>query len=115
MRRWLMALAFVFGGCGGDDQGAVPMVTSCMPRPDDSTGYLESICEYIIDQVGTYEIDPNTIEVREIVPGDQNELAVPPYDTVEYDWVYLDCCYTGDVAVIERASGVVVDFHLGDV
>lgn len=94
-------------GCGSD-----PIV--CRDRPDDTTGYLKPICEHLRSEYGTYRIDPNELEIASIKPGDESLDAFAPYDNADYDWVRLSCCYTGDVAVIHRATVEVVTMRFGD-
>ena len=85
----------------------------CVDRPEDMTGYLQPICRYLADTYGHYDVDPNTLTIRYVMPGDQFSSAQPPTNTAEYDYVFLSCCYTGDVSIVRRATHEVVDFWFG--
>jgi hypothetical protein len=102
MRVACVALVIVAASCGGDgDDGGPPF--RCVARPDDTSGYLQPICQYIVDELGEYEIDPNTLEIESITPND------------ETDQVRLSCCFTGDIATMDRATKTVLGFSLGDI
>jgi hypothetical protein len=80
--------------------------TRCEPRPDDPTGYLLPICEYIL---------ANAIDVS---PADPNRYAIKRLEERVEDgrpvvWVFLDCCYLGDIAIIDKQSGTVQSFRPG--
>lgn len=88
----------------------------CVERPDDPTGYLQPICEYIAANMDSYPMDPNQLEIEGITPGDeQTRFNVPEYSSAQFDFVALSCCYTGDWAVIDVTTKQVVAFFLGDV
>jgi hypothetical protein len=79
---------------------------NCLERPDDATGYLESICRYVVD---------NEINVT---PGNPAEYNILRVEQGEYEGqpalvVWLDCCYMGDRAFIDEESGEVIGFSLG--
>lgn len=78
----------------------------CDPRPDDATGYLVPICQYIL---------ANAIDVS---PADPNHYAIKRLEErVEAGrvvvWVFLDCCYLGDIAIVDKESGAVRSFRPG--
>ena len=84
----------------------------CQDRADDATGYLQPICEYIQANLPSYESDPSKLTILALTPGDEVP-GTGPYNTSDYDWVRLSCCYTGDTAVIRKADRTVVAFNLG--
>jgi hypothetical protein len=87
----------------------------CVARPDDPTGYLEPICQYIATLFESYWVDPNTFTIEKIIPGNvQRVFGLPQYSTREYDFVLLSCCHTGDWAVVHVDSKTVVYFSPGD-
>jgi hypothetical protein len=86
----------------------------CVPRPDDSTGYLQPICLFLQERYRLYDVNPNTLTIESIVPGNEWELTESPFANEAYDFVELSCCYTGDWAVIDRDRVVVSDFIFGD-
>ena len=82
---------------------------SCLPRDDDPTGYLVKICEYLLAHRDTIRVlvDPNSYHIDSIerrTEAGRNVL-----------WVRLDCCFTGDIAIIDPATDEVIGFSVGDV
>lgn len=88
--------------------------TECEPRPDDETGYLEPICAYIVDTFDSYPEDPNDLEIEQVVSGSEDPRGDGQYATTQYDHVFLSCCFTGDIAVMDTSTNQVVYFELGD-
>jgi hypothetical protein len=89
------------GGAGG--------AASCLPRDDDPTGYLVKICQYLLAHRDTIHVatDPNSYHIESIerrTEAGRNVL-----------WVRLDCCFTGDIAIIDTATDEVIGFSVGDV
>jgi hypothetical protein len=110
MRVWLAPLLIVaIASCGSDDGDSdhkpvdLAPPFACADRPDDTTGYLQPICQYIVDELGEYVIDPNMLEIETITA------------MGEHDEVRLSCCYTGDIATMDRATRTVISFSLGDI
>jgi hypothetical protein len=103
---FLTAVAACFDYDGGED-GPRPIDLGppfqCVDRPDDTSGYLQPICQHIVDSLGEYEIDPNTLQIESITPVDATT-----------DQVQLSCCFSGDVAVMDRATKTVQSFSPGD-
>jgi len=92
----------------------------CIQRPDDPTGYLQPICQFMVEKLSCYELDPNKIEIVEIVPGSEEQRGGPggpisQYTTDDFDFVLLNCCYSGDRAIMHVASKTCVQFILGPV
>ena len=79
---------------------------TCPPRPEDDTGHLEAICEYILE---------NSIDVSPGKPQSYNIVRIEEGKLGERDIivVYLDCCYIGDIARIDKQTGEVLSFQLG--
>lgn len=118
MKPITLALASLvaLGSCSDDADSRIELgpTFDCHGRPEDVTGYLQPICRYVADVLGRYEIDPNTLAIELVTPGDQVPGAMPPTNTAEFDHVRLSCCFTGDHAVMRRATHEVVAFMLGD-
>jgi hypothetical protein len=111
---FLFVLCALYSSC--DSKKSVELRDiECEPRPDDSTGYLEPICNYLVDTFGTYDVDPNTLDIERVESGADYGSAQDPYNTAQYDYVFLDCCYTGDGAVIDTNTLEVVEFWIGAV
>src|SRR5215510_14309788 len=71
---------------------------TCEPRQDDPDGYLFKICTYIQEkQLDVSPADPTRYHIKRIEKREEEGRAVL--------WVFLDCCYLGDIAVIDPASG----------
>ena len=80
---------------------------SCQAHSDDPLGYLLSICRYILaNNVNTSPADPSKLNILEI----REEFQ----DGREVFIILLDCCGMGDRAVLDTASGEVLEYHLGD-
>jgi hypothetical protein len=79
---------------------------ACKPRQDDPQGYLFKICSYIQEkQINVSPADPTRYEIKRIEERVENGRPVV--------WVFLNCCYLGDIAVIDKASGDVIQFRVG--
>jgi len=94
---------------GGVASGGAGGAGSCLPRDDDPTGYLVKICEYLLAHRDTIRVlvDPNSYHIDSIerrTEAGRNVL-----------WVRLDCCFTGDIAIIDPATDEVIGFSVGDV
>jgi hypothetical protein len=83
-----------------------PWPDRCDPRPDDPTGYLQPICQHILaNNIDVSPANPNGYRIKRVearVEGGR-----------EVFWVFLDCCYLGDIAVIDKESGAVLSFRPG--
>jgi len=95
-------------GAGGAGAAGAPPV-ECLPRDDDPTGYLVLICEYLVAHADTIytAVDPNSYNIERIEPRTEDGRDVL--------YVWLDCCFMGDYAVIDAATGEVIAFSPGDV
>jgi hypothetical protein len=83
-----------------------PTADACPPRPDDSTGYLVTICRYIQEKgLNVDPANPAEYQIKRIEEGTENGRAVV--------WVFLNCCYLGDIAIIDKDTGQVIDFRVG--
>lgn len=102
--------------CSSDTDGSVKLESNfgCMERTDDPTGYLQPICLYLVANYDVYNVDPNTLSIEAVVSGEEWQGSASAFATSDYDFVELSCCYTGDLAVVEKAHREVVDFILGD-
>ncbi len=85
---------------------AWPAPRSCQPRTDDPQGYLYKICRYVQEK----NLD--------VLPGDSTRYGIKRLEERTENgrpviWVFLDCCYMGDIAIIDPATGEVIDFRLG--
>lgn len=79
---------------------------SCAPRDDDPEGYLFKICNYIkAHDIDVSPANPAKYSIIKIEEGQHQEQEVLI--------IYLDCCYMGDRAFVDKKSGEVVDFSLG--
>ena len=80
--------------------------STCEPRQDDPEGYLFKICVYIQEkQIDVSPADPTGYHIKRIEEVEENGRPVL--------WVFLDCCYLGDIAVIDKATGEVISFQAG--
>ncbi len=106
-----------WGGHGGADASAggasagtagAPSV-ECRPRDDDPTGYLVLICQYLLAHADTIHTaaDPDSYNIVNIEPRTEGGRDVL--------YVWLDCCFMGDYAIIDVETGEVVAFSPGDV
>ena len=87
----------------------------CAARNDDQSGYLQEICRYLAENMDSYQVDPNTLTITEVISGELWEASTSDYANSEHDFVGLSCCYTGDWAAVNKSSQEVVEFILGDV
>jgi hypothetical protein len=80
--------------------------STCEPRQDDPEGYLLKICVYIQEkQINVSPADPTRYQIKRIEEREENGRPVL--------WVFLNCCYLGDIAVIDKATGEVINFEVG--
>lgn len=78
----------------------------CDPRPDDPTGYLVAICRHILaNAIDVAPADPNRYQIKRLEERVEEGRAVV--------WVFLDCCYLGDIAVVDKETGAVRSFRPG--
>jgi len=83
-----------------------PAPRLCQPRTDDPQGYLFKICTYLqTNKIDVSPADPTAYQIKRIEERTEGDQAVV--------WVFLNCCYLGDIAVIDKASGEVIDFRVG--
>jgi hypothetical protein len=79
---------------------------NCKSRDDDPQGYLLKICNYIkAKQLNVSPADPNNYHIKRVEERQQNNRTVL--------WIFLDCCFMGDIAVIDKASGEIIEFRVG--
>jgi hypothetical protein len=82
-----------------------PTIT-CSPQPDDRDGYLLKLCTYIqARHIDTRPADPTQYHIKRIEDREDNGRPVV--------WIFLNCCGLGDIAVIDKTSGEVIDFRHG--
>ncbi len=110
-----VASALLLSGCGSEDGVQLDDAFVCEDRPDDNTGYLKPICEYLVINYQSYSIDPNELQITRIEPGSKASYPVQGYNTDAYDYVYLSCCYTGDLAIMSVETKTVLRFIVGDI
>ena len=79
---------------------------SCPPPTADPNGYLTTICQYIRDN--DIDVSPGNPAQYEIVRTQPSER-----DCRSVVLVFLNCCYLGDVAVLDAETGEAIDFRLG--
>ena len=78
----------------------------CQPRDDDPQGYLFKICTHLqANEIDVTPGDPTRYRIKHMEERTENNRTVV--------WVFLDCCYMGDIAIIDKASGEVIDFRVG--
>jgi hypothetical protein len=78
----------------------------CRPRSDDPQGYLFKICTYIqANKIDVSPASPTSYSIKHIEERTEGDREVI--------WVYLSCCYLGDMAIIDKVSGEMIDFRLG--
>jgi hypothetical protein len=84
---------------------APPATTDCaaVPKnPKDPGGYLEKICRYLVKTK------------LNVAPGVPNAYRIDRIDASgDTIRVYLNCCYMGDVATIDKKTGEVTGFEPG--
>jgi hypothetical protein len=79
---------------------------TCTPRDDDPDGYLFRICLYVQkNQIDVSPGNPTSYHIKRVEERIENDRPVL--------WVFLDCCYLGDIAVIDKESGEVIRFEVG--
>ena len=108
-------MSLLLAGCGNEDGVQLDDAFACEDRPDDKTGYLKPICEYLAINYQSYSIDPNGLQIKRIESGSGASSPVEGYNTDAYDYVYLSCCHTGDLAIMSVETKTVLRFILGDV
>jgi hypothetical protein len=115
LRAWVVAFCAVIAAtaCGSDDEADTcdpEPIAECPNRPDDASGYAELVCQYAVKNGYDY---PN-VGALKIVRVERGSVASPSseYGTERYDWAHLDCCFGGDIAVIDRAECKVVAIYL---
>ena len=116
MRCFVIVLFALMVGCGsGSERVTLDSGFECVERPDDETGFLQPICEYLVTEFDEYDADPNTLEVVQIIAGEDWTRTGSRFADADHVFVGLSCCFTGDWAVVEESSGRVVEFILGGV
>jgi hypothetical protein len=84
----------------------LPTADACPPRTDDPSGYLTSICRHIQEQqINVSPADPAQYQIKSTEERTENGRKVV--------WVFLNCCYLGDIAVIDKETGQVIQFRVG--
>jgi hypothetical protein len=82
-----------------------PAIT-CTPQADDPDGYLLKLCTYIQTRhIDVQPADPTQYRIKRVEDRDDNGRRVV--------WVFLNCCGLGDIGVIDKVSGEVVEFRQG--
>ncbi len=81
-------------------------IDDCFWANKDTNGYLEKICKYIIEN----KIGGANEPTKYGITGSQEQ----EYKGREVIAVFLNCCYTGDVAYIDKETQEVIGFRLGD-
>jgi hypothetical protein len=107
-RKWLWLVGLGLLGIAGVTVMFLvqPATRTCQPRTDDPEGYLLKICQYIQERdLDVSPADPTNYHIKRIEERAEKGRAVL--------WVFLDCCYLGDIAVIDKASGEVIEFRVG--
>lgn len=109
---WLiLVLVIVVSGCAlTSGQGPDPVDLSqveCEPREDDPEGYLFTICKYLKENEEYYPVDPNQLTIV--------KMEMKEYEGRQAIYIELDCCYAGDMAVIDAETGEVLIFWFGDI
>ena len=84
---------------------AKPVSGPCVHHVQDEHDYLLQVCEHIVQKKLPVTTHPNTWTVTRI---EERELEGKPTALV-----YLSCCYIGDVAFFDKASGKLVKYALG--
>jgi hypothetical protein len=83
-----------------------PTAKSCQPQPDDPEGYLLAICRHIQDRkLDVSPADPTAYRIKRVEERRQGDREVV--------WVFLSCCYLGDIAVFDKASKELIEFRPG--
>ncbi len=115
----VLLVTMLLVGCGTDDDAGVRLGPSfvCLERPDDQTGMLRPICEYMVSQLDHYPVDPNSLSIVDTLGGveAQTRFTLPEYASSDYVFVGLSCCYTGDWAVVHTPDLKVERLILGGI
>lgn len=83
--------------------------SECEIKNPDPDGYLLKICEYLQEHKDT--IIPNK---------NPDEYSIKEFGEEEYQGkdilvIRLDCCYTGDLAYVDKETKEVIGFSPGDI
>jgi hypothetical protein len=84
----------------------VAQATECRIEQPDADGYLKTICEYLVEK--KVDVSPGRVDtygIRQLVRSKEAER-----DVIN---VYLNCCYLGDLAVIDSKTKQVIRFSVG--
>lgn len=82
-----------------------PTIT-CRPQAGDRDGYLLKLCTYIqAHHIDVRPADPTQYQIKRVEDREDDSRSVV--------WVFLNCCGLGDIAVIDKTSGEVIDFRHG--
>ena len=112
-RRWVdlvLASCVLLSACVAPttppQAGRTVTAAECPAADADPDGYLRAICLYLV------------AEGIDVAPGRPNGYTIKRVETVERDgqrvvWVFLNCCYLGDIAVIDPDTGQVLEFRVG--
>jgi hypothetical protein len=80
---------------------------ACPLFKNDPAHYLRAICQYIVDnEIDVSPADPMQYAIKDV------QFSTAP-DGRETVWVFLNCCYMGDYAIIDVATGEVLKFRAG--
>ena len=91
-------------------------IYGCVRSQNDSNGYLFEICNYIKKNKIDVGIDPTKYNIEKIEELNCSERNLPIQCKGEKVLViYLDCCYMGDTAYIDKETEEVIWFNLGDI
>ena len=106
LRTTVFALLFVFSivltSCGSGGEPPHP----CEPRDNDPNGYMIRICEYLNEaqlNLGTPWKTINMLSNQEEEREGRRVIVVR-----------MDCCGMGDRAIIDKETGEVLDYSLGN-
>jgi len=79
---------------------------SCRPQADDRDSYLLKLCIYIqARHIDVRPANPTEYRIKRVEDREDNGRRVV--------WVFLNCCGLGDIGVIDKTSGEVIDFRHG--
>ncbi len=86
--------------------------SECEIENPDPDGYLLKICEYLIEHKDavTPNKKPDDYKINSI----ENETSSGTEFSSEILVIRLDCCYTGDLAYIDKNTKEVIEFSPGD-
>lgn len=105
MKQSALLLIVLLGLAGCQLPGSAPR--DCAPRQDDPQGYLLAVCQYIqTHQIDVSPADPTAYHIKRVE--ERTDAQGRPVV-----WLFLDCCYLGDIAIIDPATGTVLDFRAG--